>query len=68
MKTRIVLSIMSLMLLIANSRRSYLKLTYGNPYGAHWYLANSIIQVCLYWGLCLFVLWKYFPLENKENK
>jgi len=66
MKTRIVLSIMSLMLFIANGRRSYLKMTYGNPYGAHWYLANSIIQASLYWGLCLFILWKYFPDEKRK--
>jgi hypothetical protein len=65
MKTRIVLSIMALMLIIANGRRSYLKMTYDNPHGAHWYLANSIVQSCLYFGLCLFVLWKYFPNEKK---
>jgi hypothetical protein len=68
MITRIILSLGTLALLIANSRRFYIRMTDVNPYGTYWYLAHAIFQVVLWWILCLIIVWKMFPIEKRVNK
>ena len=66
MITRIILSIGTLAILFAKNAASYHHMISINPDGHSWYLANAIIQVGLWWGFVMWMVWWFFPIEKSR--
>ena len=67
MINRIGFSIVMFGCLIVIMRHSYIHLIDINPVGWKWYLANAIIQVVIWWGFCMFIVWKWIPIRKQEK-
>lgn len=67
MITRIILTIGTLAVLIAKNVSAFHHMVGINPGGWNWYLANAIIQVGLWWGFCMWMVWWFFPVKKPTN-